>query len=176
MTWFTKIRSKTEKWRVERGFLMLALLAASACPHPPLPPTDAAEPADAKVRQDLWLPPDLLTTDGAIAADQAAVCPAGKIAFAQSDGCGNDGSNEFCIPKGDAATLMAVKRIAAAVTCGPGRCRAGCDPAAQQLCFFPTDAATCTSPHGALTDSAWAQHCELAALPAVPRIVHTIFE
>ena len=131
---------------------------------------------DAHAGRDLWGPPDLPATDGAARADLAGACPTGKIAFTQADGCSNDGSNEFCIPKGDVATLMEVKRIASAVSCGPGRGRAGCDPTRQDLCFFPTDPSTCTSPHGALTDAAWAQHCQIASLPSVPRIVHTFFE
>jgi len=31
-------------------------------------------------------------------------------------------------------------------------------------------------PHGALADAAWAQHCQSAALPSVPQVVHTFFE
>mgnify|MGYP006890127221 FL=1 len=71
---------------------------------------------------------------------------------------------------------MEVQRIAPSVTCGPGRGRAGCDSTSQDLCFFPTDASTCAAPHGALTDAAWTQHCQIAALPSVPQIVHTFFE
>ena len=119
---------------------------------------------------------DLLATDGAASADQAGACPTGKIAFTQAAGGINDGSNEFCLPKGDAATLRVVKRIASTISCGPGRGRAGCDPTRQDLCFFPSEPSTCTSPHGPLTDAAWAQHCQIATLPAVPQIVYTFFE
>ena len=166
-----------EPYRREReGLIALALLMLAACPRLPEPPTDAGRIVDARLGQDLARPLDLLATDGAASSDQAGACPTGKIAFTQAAGCSNDGSNEFCIPKGDAATFMEVKRIAATVSCGPGRGRAGCDPARQDLCFFPTDPSTCTRPHGPLTDAAWAQHCQLATLPAVPQIVHTFFE
>ena len=71
---------------------------------------------------------------------------------------------------------MEAKRIVSTVTCGPGRGRAGCGPTRQDLRFFPTETSTCTIPHGALTDAAWTQHCQIAALPSVPQIVHTFFE
>ncbi len=163
--------------RVKGSSLALALLTLAACPSLPAPAPDAGKLPDARARADLAGfadlagPPDLSASDGA-----ATTCPTGKIAFTQAGGCSNDGSNEFCIPKGDAATLMEVKRIAPSVSCGPGRGRAGCDPTGQDLCFLPTDTSTCTSPHGALTDAAWAQHCQLATLPSVPQIVHTFFE
>ena len=162
--------------REQRVLMVLAVLALSACPPHPKSPADGGGTPDASVTRDLSGPPELPAADGASGADQAGACPIGKIAFTQAAGCANDGSNEFCIPKGDAATLLKVQRIASTVTCGPGRGRAGCDPAHQELCFFPTAARTCTSPHGALTETAWAQHCQLATLPTVPQIVHTIFE
>lgn len=158
--------------RVQGRWLALAVLTLAACPHVPQSPTDAGKLPDARAAADLASPPDLSpASDGA-----AVVCPTGKIAFTQAAGCSNDGSNEFCIPKGDAATLMEVRRIAPSVTCGPGRGRAGCDSTSQDLCFFPTDASTCAAPHGALTDAAWTQHCQIATLPSVPQIVHTFFE
>ena len=135
-----------------------AVLALSVCPRSPQVPTDAA-PADAEPRRDLLAPADLSAQDAEPVGDQAAACPVHKIAFTQAQGCQNDGSNEFCVPAADTATLAAVQRIAPAVTCGAGRGRAGCDPAAQRLCFFPTSDSTCTGRHGALTDSAWSQHC-----------------
>jgi hypothetical protein len=161
---------------VKEGLVALALLMLAACPRLPGSPADAGRISDARVVPDLASPPDLPAIDGAASPDQGAACPTSKIAFAQAAGCSNDGSNEFCIPKGDAATLMEVKRIASSVSCGPGRGRAGCDPTRQDLCFFPTDISTCTGPHGALTDAAWAQHCQIATLPSVPQIVHTFFE
>lgn len=168
-------REKSDRL-AKTGLTALALLTLAGCPRLPRPPADAGRTPDAHVGQDLSGPADLLTTDGAARADQAGSCPVGKIAFAQDTGCSNDGSNEFCIPKGDSATLMEVKRIASSISCGPGRGRAGCDPARQDLCFFPTDTGTCTSSPGALTDAAWAQHCQIASLPTVPQIVHTFFE
>jgi hypothetical protein len=157
--------------RVKGGWIALVVLSLAACPRLPESPTDAGQLPDARAGADLFGPSDLLAIDGA-----ATACPTGKIAFTQAVGCSNDGSNEFCIPKGDAATLMEVQRIASSVSCGPGRGRAGCDPTRQDLCFFPTDTSTCTSPHGALTDAAWAQHCQIATLPSVPQVVHTFFE
>lgn len=170
----TDIHQKTP--RAPRVVMALALLVLSACAHHPSTPADGGGTPDSGAPRDLLGPADLATTDGAGGADQAGACPVGKIAFTQAAGCVNDGSNEFCIPKGDAATLMKVQRIAASVTCGSGRGRAGCDPAHQELCFFPTGTSTCTSAHGALTETAWAQHCQLATLPTVPQIVHTFFE
>lgn len=153
-----------------------AVLALSACPRSPQVPSDAAAPVDAALRVDRPAPADLAVQDAAPVGDQAAACPVHKIAFTQEQGCQNDGSNEFCVPSTDAATRAAVQRIAPAVTCGAGRGRAGCDPTTQRLCSFPTGDRTCTGRHGALTDSAWSQHCQIAALPAIPRIVHTWFE
>lgn len=152
------------------------VLALSGCPRSPQVPADAAPPADAASGSELPAPADLAAQDAAPADDPAAACPVHKIAFTQAQGCQNDGSNEFCVPGADATTLAAVQRIAPAVTCGAGRGRAGCDPTTQRLCFFPTSDRTCTARHGALTDSAWSQHCQIAALPAIPRIVHTWFE
>lgn len=162
--------------RAQKVLMAFALFALSACPPHPSPPTGGGGTPDTSVTRDLSGPPDLPAADGASGADQAGACPTDKIAFTQAAGCGNDGSNEFCIPKSDAATRKEVQRIAATVTCSPGRGRARCDPERQDLCFFPTDASTCTSPHGALTETAWAQHCQIATLPQVPQIVHTIFE
>jgi hypothetical protein len=42
--------------------------------------------------------------------------------------------------------------------------------------MFPTDASTCTAPHGALTDAAWDTVCGISMLPDVERIVPTILE
>ena len=41
---------------------------------------------------------------------------------------------------------------------------------------YPTHQTLLHQPAGALTDAAWAQHCNLAALPSVSQIVHSIFE
>lgn len=163
--------------RAQQVLMALSLFALSACPPHPGSPTGGGGTPDTGVPRDLAGTPDLpaAAADGA-SGDPAGACPTDKIAFTQAAGCSNDGSNEFCIPKGDAATRTKVQRIASTVTCSPGRGRAGCDPDRQDLCFFPTDASTCKSPHGALTETAWAQHCQLVTLPQVPRIVHTFFE
>jgi len=103
-------------------------------------------------------------------------CRADKIQFSQAKGCMNDGSNEFCLPSADAAVLARVQAIAPKASCGPGSGRAHCAGGVELLCTLPTGPAECVAAHGALTDQAWAQHCSLAALPQVKRIVHTWFE
>jgi hypothetical protein len=108
-----------------------------------------------------------------VRADQCAGCQDAKMAFTITDGCANDGGVEFCIPP---ALQPAIALIAPTVTCAPGGGRAGCDPATQLLCQFPTDATTCTAPHGALTDDAWDTLCGITMLPDVTAIVPTILE
>lgn len=108
-----------------------------------------------------------------VRADQCAGCRAEELMFTQADGCANDGSVEFCIPP---LLEPAVTAIAPTVTCAVGIGRAGCDPATQRLCSFPTGVATCTAPHGALTDAAWDTLCGLTMLPEVTAIVPTILE
>lgn len=106
-------------------------------------------------------------------ADQCAGCRADKLRFTQATGCENDGSVEFCVPP---ALEAAVRVIAPTVTCAPGGGRAGCEPATELLCFFPTSGAACVAPHGALTDQAWDAVCGLSMLPDVEEIVPTFFE
>ncbi len=106
-----------------------------------------------------------------------AVCATNEITFAKESGCQNDGSVEFCIRRGDNATLAAVREIASNVTCsrfGGGRAR--CDQASQQLCFYPTGAGECLATPGALNERAWGEICGIANLDAVTKIVPTWFE
>lgn len=105
-------------------------------------------------------------------------CPTSKISFTQQQGCLNDGSVEFCLPKDDPGALARVLAIDSSVrpTCCGGR--AGCDLVTEQLYVFPTpdDPAVCTGRHGALTDAAWLRLCQIAAQPEVARIVPTWYE
>lgn len=107
-------------------------------------------------------------------AEACGGCRTDELAFTQANGCGNDGSVEFCIAP---ELEHAIALIAPTVTCAPGGGRAQCDPETQLLCAFPTvDASTCVSTHGALTDAAWATVCHLTMLPGVTRIVPTFAE
>jgi len=108
-----------------------------------------------------------------VRADQCAGCLDDKMTFTQSDGCANDGSVEFCITP---LLESAIQLIAPTVTCAPGGGRAGCDPATQLLCQFPTQGSDCVSPHGALTDDAWDALCAITMLPGVTEIVPTFAE
>lgn len=105
--------------------------------------------------------------------------PTAKLLFTQADGCRNDGSVEFCVAKADAALQTQVKRIAPSVRTGRSRGRVGCEPEKEVIYFFPTpghDTAVCTGRHGALTDRAWRQLRELAALEGIRRIAATWYE
>jgi hypothetical protein len=106
-----------------------------------------------------------------VRADQCAGCQDAKMTFTQADGCANDGSVEFCIPP---VLQSAIQAIAPTTTCAAGTGRAGCDPATQLLCQFPTDATTCVTTYGALTDAAWDTLCGITMLPDVTEIVPTI--
>lgn len=107
-------------------------------------------------------------------AEACAGCRVEELGFTQANGCGNDGSVEFCIPP---ELEHAIALIAPTVTCAPGGGRAQCDPTTELLCAFPTaDASTCVSTHGALTDAAWATICHLTMLPQVTSIVPTFAE
>jgi hypothetical protein len=141
---------------------LLLLLPLGACAQP----SSIPGAADLASR-----PPDLDA-----AADLAQACRDDKMAFTQQDGCRNDGSVEFCAPAADAELLAAVQRIAPQARCARGGGRARCDLDAELLCFFPTGEAECLARHGALKDAAWAQLCQLAALPQIRRIVPTWFE
>ena len=110
------------------------------------------------------------------AARGTADCPTHKLAFTRETGCQNDGAVEFCVPKDAAAVHAEVKRIAPSVSAMASRGRAGCDTATETLFLYPTHEAVCTAHHGALTDTAWNELCQLAALPEVRRIVPTWYE
>jgi hypothetical protein len=154
----------------------VALLACLGCPP------HSGDDLDGGTATDQTTPPAADLSSGDLSSSDmlkdlsAASCRADKIAFSQAEGCQNDGSNEFCIPSGDPAVQARVKAIAPRISCAPGGGRAGCISGAELLCFFPTGPLECLARHGSLTDEAWAQHCELAALSEVKRIVHTWFE
>lgn len=113
--------------------------------------------------------------EGCARADRCGGCRPEKMTFTQQTGCDNDGSDEFCLPQ---TLVAAVQTINPAVKCGGGTGRAMCDPSVEQLCLFPTvDAATCVSPPGgALTETGWAELCQISVLPEVRKIVPTLFE
>jgi hypothetical protein len=117
-----------------------------------------------------------ITCTSARVGPSADSCPVSEIAFTQATGCQNDGSVEFCIPRGDDAVRASVTNIAPNVECITAGGRAGCNLATQLLCFYPVKESQCTSSHGALTDRAWADVCSLASLTAVKKIVPTFFE
>jgi hypothetical protein len=106
-----------------------------------------------------------------VRADQCAGCLDTKMAFTQADGCANDGSVEFCIPP---VLATAIQMIAPTAACAEGTGQAGCDPATQLLCTFPTGASECVADHGALTDGAWGTLCGISMLPDVVEIVPTV--
>src|SRR5690606_27976689 len=107
----------------------------------------------------------------ASAAERDEACPAAdEIAFAKEQGCANDGSVEFCIPKDDGAALASVLAAAPGVHCtNRGGGRANCDRDSARLCFYPTNARTCVQGTRAMTDATWAEVCAIAELPTVTR-------
>ena len=113
--------------------------------------------------------------------DAAATCPTGdsaKIKFDQGTGCLNDGSVEFCIPDNDAALRSELTVIAPAITCMVGGGRANClRQPGLLLCFYPTAVPDeCVAQNGAMTETAWADMCAIAAKPAILEIVPTFAE
>jgi len=121
-------------------------------------------------------PPGEASIESPASPAPAASCPTAELAFTQANGCLNDGSVEFCLPKGDEALLARVRKIAPTIRAGASRGRAGCDVPAETLYFFPTGEAECVARHGALVDSAWEKLCRLAALPEIQKIVPTWYE
>jgi hypothetical protein len=119
--------------------------------------------------------------DAEIDASPDAVVPVScqlrKLSFTQAQGCGNDGSVEFCIPN-DATAMAKVKQIATDANCFAGGGRAQCNLTPNQLlCFVPTTfPAHCVTQHGALSSQRWDTVCKLSSLPEIVQIVHTIFE
>jgi hypothetical protein len=104
-------------------------------------------------------------------------CALEKLAMNQDSGCRNDGSVEFCIDAADAALLTAVRDINPDVACTTGtRGRAECDTDSEMYCAFPTGADQCVQRHGAMTDAAWTQLCEISLLDGIERIVATWYE
>jgi hypothetical protein len=154
----------------------VALVAGLGCPPQSSADLDGGEAMDGTSLPAGDLSSGEMSTPDMLEDLSLASCRTDKIAFSQAEGCLNDGSNEFCIPSGDPAVQARVKSIASRVSCAPGGGRAGCISGSELLCFFPTGPIECVARHGALTAEAWAQHCELAALPEVKRIVHTWFE
>lgn len=141
-------------------------------------PADCTGPATCERVAPFCAGPYVTSYQGAcygdcVRADQCAGCRTDKLAFTQATGCANDGSVELCVPP---VMEHALKLLAPTITCVVGTGRAGCDPATELLCSFPTDASTCVATHGALTDAAWDTLCGISMLPDVTRIVPTILE
>ncbi len=122
---------------------------------------------------------DAGTPDDAGSPDAGGACRSDKMTFDQSTGCRNDGSVEFCLPDGDVQAFADVQNIAPSVICYPDypfQGRARCLPETHYLCMLPLKADDCVERWGAMTDSSWAQVCELAAHDAIVRIVPTWYE
>jgi hypothetical protein len=106
-----------------------------------------------------------------------SICTSGdrsKIKFTKDQGCSNDGSVEFCIPMGNATVMSSVTSISASITCAAGGGRAMCT-GSELLCFYPTTAPDqCVETHGAMTEAAWSDMCELSAIPEIDQILPTI--
>jgi hypothetical protein len=99
------------------------------------------------------------------------VCDLSKIDFPQSEGCQNDGSNEFCI---DIEASETVHTIFPEASCFPGGGRARClEKQNQLLCIVKN---SCTEHHEAMSDWDWARWCQLSLVPSVHHITHTWFE
>lgn len=106
----------------------------------------------------------------------APSCETRKILFTRENGCQNDGSVEFCLPK-DSAVVAKARQIAPAIRAKEGRGRAGCHRSRSTLYLLPTaPPAMCEPNQRAMTEAGWNQVCRLAALPEVERIVATRFE
>ena len=157
-----------------RGALLGGVLLLGGCsPSAPLtnpPPPDLLPGPGVDLAT-----PDLARRDLA-AVDQSLACRVDKMAFTRDTSCQNDGSVEFCVPAADPAAVAAVKQIAPAIRCAGIGGRAGCQPQRELLCLFSTTEIECDRRYGALRDEPWSALCQIAALPFVGRIVHTIFE
>jgi hypothetical protein len=107
-------------------------------------------------------------------ATPAGSCPTEKLAFTRTTACQNDGSVEFCLPR-DEQVVRRVRALAPELQ-GPigGSGRARCDLTKEELYFFPMPD-SCRE-KGELPEETWARLCQLAADPAVARIVPTWFE
>lgn len=145
--------------------MLVMLLAACGDDGTVSPKTDAPLVADMATPIDATFP------------DAPAGC-AGELQFTQATGCANDGSVEFCIPAGNAALITQLQAISPSITCAAGGGRAMCNASPNLLlCFYPTTFPDqCVTDHGAMTDDVFTDMCQIAALPEVTMIVHTIFE
>ena len=103
-------------------------------------------------------------------------CPSEKIGFAQREGCQNDGSNEFCLPRDRPDLLMEVAKRSPKTVCQPGGGRAGCRMGDRLLCMIPTEPVDCVAGSREMTPLAWETLCMIAGLPEVTEIVHTFYE
>jgi hypothetical protein len=114
------------------------------------------------------------------AASQSSTCATGdatKIKFTRANGCGNDGSVEFCIPSNNADVLARVNAVSTTITCSAGGGRAMCNDASLLLCTYPTAVpGQCEAQYGAMNDPTWTQMCSLSAFAEIHAIVQTIFE
>lgn len=107
-----------------------------------------------------------------------ASCPVHKLRnFGRDTACRNDGSLEFCTPRGDPALEARIASIAPSIERAEWHGRAKCDDARETHWALPTrDPAFC--PDGAMgevTGAGWETICRLAALPEVQVIVPTIW-
>lgn len=102
-----------------------------------------------------------------------------KIKLARETSCQNDGGVELCIPDNDPALQAMITAIAPTITCAAGGGRAGClRMPGLLLCSYPTRyPVECMQQSGGpMTIDAWANLCELSALPQVTAIVPTILD
>ncbi len=150
---------------MRRSAILLVVIAACGDDGTVSPNIDAAPAVDAGIDARTVFP------------DAPAGC-AGELAFTQATGCANDGSVEFCIPANNAALITQLETISPSITCAAGGGRAMCNASPNLLlCFYPTAFPDqCTTAHGAMTDAVFTDMCQIAALPEVTMIVHTILE
>ena len=140
----------------------MALVVLVGCGHSSSSPATADAPAH----------PD--------AASEVSTCATGdstKIKFTRAEGCGNDGSVEFCIPSNNADVLARVHAVSTTITCGAGGGRAMCGDPSLLLCTYPTAyPGQCVAQYGAMNDPVWTQMCSLSAFAEIHEIVPTILE
>jgi hypothetical protein len=116
--------------------------------------------------------PDEQTDD---TQEEIRICHTEKIAFTRSTGCVNDGSVEFCVPKGDAKLKARLLAISPDITFHPYGGRARCNTTTQELGQYPTrDGIECRGDR--MTSDTWADMCAIASQRAITQIVPTFFE
>ena len=116
------------------------------------------------------------TSQQPVDANGAEACPTSKIQFTQENGCQNDGSVEFCVPRDDAALKARLSAIAAEISFVDSGGRARCNLTTEQLGMVPVMREDDCASDGAMTDEAWADVCRIASEPGVGPVVATFFE